>query len=511
MTIAAIMRKTVPIVFNCAYILFQLIAMSVPGWVTVREEGKEYAFSLVKCEDCPATMAEYTPECFLSFACSTTNSLCRLVSRLASARDLYFTTALISLLAALLVTLSQLYKGFGYIGEHSKVVYTCLLVQVMGCGLGVVTWFGETKANFTSSDRAAEVGPELAVAGLIMCVLGAGGVLLNELRGGAEMSTESPEIGKKTYLGLTLRQWLYVKVFPLLTLALSFDVLSLNSNWIQYRTSVLHTGTLLSVDSYLSVSDIAYSCISGPACALDSPAIPDMRYCNSFPPLITAGTAYLWLDGLTLAAMVLWLESGVYFALGVEYGVPRLNYCWPVFALLAKVVGLVVWLGVSQADLYATCETSNVSSSLQLCVTDGFVYALWQLFCMSISAAFYIALYYSRRNDALLQVVPSASPALTFPLAEAKKHQSTMVEGLTVESQGEDPNLDKDPKLSLETSGFVTMRDVPSADCVVCGEEKSSGDIRFELPCQHWVHIGCFGKGGGDRRACPKCELKPAV
>lgn len=509
MTIAAILRKTAPIVFQCGYILLQVIAVSCPGWVTLREEGKEYGFSLVKCEDCPATMAEFTPECFLHFSCSTTNSLCRLVSRLASARDLYLSTALISLLAAMLVTLSQLYKGLGYIGEHSKVVYTCLLVQVMGCVLGVVTWFGETKANFSSSNREAEIGPELAIAGLIACVLGAGGVLVNELRGAAEVNAESPEIGKKTYLGLTLRQWLYVKVFPLLSLALSFDMLSLNSNWIQYRTSVLHQGTLFSVDSYLSASDIAYSCISGPACALDSPAIPDIRYCNAFPDLTTAGTAYLWLDGVTLAAIILWFESGVYFALGVEYGIPRLNYGWPVLALLTKVVGLIVWLGVSQADLYATCEASNVSNSLQLCVTDGFVYALWQLFCMSISASFYIALYYSRRSDALLQVVPTISPALTFPIEEARKHQSTMVEGLTVESQGEEHSFDKDPKLSLETSGFVTMRDVPPVDCIVCGEEKSSGDIRFELPCGHWVHIGCFGKTGGDRRACPKCEFKP--
>lgn len=508
MSITAILRKTWPIVFQCGYILLQLIAVSYPGWIVVREDGKEYEFSLSKCEDCPVSMADYTPECFLSFSCNSTSALCRFVSRLASARDLYISTALISLLAALLVTLSQLYKGLGYIGEHSKVVYICLLVQVMGSVLGVVTWFGETKAHFSSRDIQAETGPELAITGLIMCMLGAGGVLVNEVRAPVEASAEGNEIGKKTYLGLTLRQWLYVKVFPMLCLSLSFGVFSLNSNWIQYRTSVLHQGTLLAVDSYLSESDIAYSCVSGPSCALDSPNLPDIRYCNAFPRLTTAGRAYIWLDGFTLAAIILWFESGIYYALGIEYGVPKLNYCWPILALTTKVVGLIAWLGISNADLYATCEASNLSNDLQICVTDGFVYALWELFCMAISASFYIALYYSRRNT--LQVVPSASPALTLQMAEAHKHESTMVEGFTIEDQGEDNTLGKDPKLSLETSGFVTMRDVPAVECVVCGEEKSSGDIRFELPCGHWIHIGCFGKGGGDRRSCPKCEFKPA-
>ena len=56
---------------------------------------------------------------------------------------------------------------------------------------------------------------------------------------------------------------------------------------------------------------------------LESPALSDILYCHSLPRLITAGKAYLWLDGF---ALVVWLESAFYYAFGVEYGIPKLNY-----------------------------------------------------------------------------------------------------------------------------------------------------------------------------------------
>ena len=71
--------------------------------------------------------------------------------------------------------MSQVYKALGYTGEHSKVVYACLLIEVLGSVLGVVTWFGEAKAGFSSQDRLAGTGAELTVAGLGMSMLGAGG------------------------------------------------------------------------------------------------------------------------------------------------------------------------------------------------------------------------------------------------------------------------------------------------------------------------------------------------
>lgn len=508
MTISTVMQTAGPLAFQSAYIALQLTALSSSNWLTAQVEGVEYEFSLFRCEDCPATWTQYTPECVLRFACEDGHILCDFASRLSLARDFYLSTAILSLLAALLVTMSQLYKALGYIGEHSKVVYVCLLIEVLGSVLGVVTWFGEAKASFSSKDRLAGNGAELAVAGLGMCVLGAGGLLVNELR---FTETEARvEIGNKAYLGLSLRQWLYVKVFPLLGFALALDILSLNSYWVQYRTSILHQGSLLSLDSYLSSNDVAYSCISGPACALDSPALPDIRYCHSFPRLTTAGEAYLWLDGFSLAGLMLWLESALYYALGVEYGIPRLNYSWPLLVLLTKAGGLIVWLAESQADLYATCEASNVSNNLQFCVTDGFVYALWQLFCLTISAAFFTTLYRYRKREAFAPIVPSLSPSITMmsSLEINKPHPSTPFDDSSINSNQDDhTSPGKEPQASVETLGYITVRDVPTAEiCVVCGEEKDSGDMRVELQCGHWLHIGCFGRGKLERRTCPKCD-----
>ena len=502
MTVTAIIQQTWPLLLQFTYILLQLTAINHPNWLTVKFDGTDYGFSLLNCEDCPNTLKEYTPECVLSLFCEENETgMCGYMSRLEVARDSYLATAVISVLAAVVVTVSQVYKAVGFVGEYSKVIYTTLLLQTMGSVLGVVVWFGETKATFTASDKQAETGAKIALAALIVCILATAGLLINEVLHVPVQSENEEEIGSRSYLGLTLRQWLYVKVFPTLFLAFGFDLLSLSSEWVQYRTSILHSGTLLSVDSYLNHNDIPYDCISGPACALNAPTLPDLRYCNGFARLTRAGIVYIWLNGVTLAAMLFWFESGVYYALGVEYGVPRVNYAWPVLALLSKLLGLVVWLGISQADLYSTCEAVNVTDDLEFCVTDGFIYALWELFCMTISASFFIALFYSRRSQTSLQVLPSISPSFTLPANDDIKLQGTIVEM----TQDDCHSISKDAKASLETSGFVTMREIPVSECVVCSGEKDAGDLRYELPCGHWVHIGCFGKGGADRKTCPKC------
>jgi len=163
------MQTAGPLAFQSAYIVLQLTALSASHWLSAQVEGEQYEFSLFRCEDCQATMEHYTPECVLSFACEGTNALCGLASRLSLARDFYLQPIPIGRAFG-----DYEYKALGYIGEHSKVVYACLLIEVLGSVLGVVTWFGEAKAGFSSQDRLADTGAELAVAGLGMSMLGAG-------------------------------------------------------------------------------------------------------------------------------------------------------------------------------------------------------------------------------------------------------------------------------------------------------------------------------------------------
>jgi len=128
----------------------------------------------------------------------------------------------------------------------------------------------------------------------------------------------------------------------MLCLATALDILLINSYWVRYRTSVLHQGFLLSLDSYMSSSDVAYSCISGPGlpCIVRHSLLP-------LPPSPDCSRHSLpLLDGF---ALVLWLESAFHYALGVEYGKPKLNYSWPLLVLVVKVVGLMCgWLSRRQ-------------------------------------------------------------------------------------------------------------------------------------------------------------------
>jgi len=92
MTISTVMQTAGPLAFQSAYIVVQLTALSASHLLSVQVEGEQYEFSLFRCEDCQATMEQYTHECVLSFACEGTNALCGLASRLSLARDFYLST-----------------------------------------------------------------------------------------------------------------------------------------------------------------------------------------------------------------------------------------------------------------------------------------------------------------------------------------------------------------------------------------------------------------------------------
>jgi hypothetical protein len=384
-------------------------ALYAEVWFTFELSDVTYEFGLFYCTDCPDEHAKYSTDCFRTYDCllNSNSNLCRVGEAAYEASISYIWFALISLVGSLFLVERLIFLLLRRDYGHPKVLYCLAIAIPLFQGVGVFVWFTRSDAKFSKSSSVqadeqihlyANLGPILAICGVILSSLAAAFVLLVMLWRDTSFDKGVQGVGEGLIMGTTHRQWLLGKVAPVLGIGLAFHVMATCWHWVNYDADHNHNGFLLYVDSYLDYDQLSYNCLFGPACAQSNDKPIDIRNCTAYKRLWSAGYAYLWIDSAALIFFLLWIEGLVYLAMKREYGVPFVQYVWPLLTTLVHLAALVTWFMVSGAEYGASCNVYVSDVDINFCADMSPSFSIWALICYFFAALVYELLYLRRKE-----------------------------------------------------------------------------------------------------------------
>jgi hypothetical protein len=113
---------------------------------------------------------------------------------------------------------------------------------------------------------------------------------------------------------------------------------------------------------------------------------------------VQGSDAYRGLEYSVLLLTILWIEAIVYFAMKREFGIPILNYIWPLLATVLHISGVMAWFFVSGASFGADCTVHSGDENISFCAEEGSSFAMWQMICYFFGSIFYVLIYHRRRD-----------------------------------------------------------------------------------------------------------------
>jgi hypothetical protein len=271
----------------------------------------------------------------------------------------------------------------------------------------VVVWFSTSQASFTgpcSASKGEDIGlcaasgPVVAACAAVLSSVTAGGTALLVRYRNTKYDEGVRDIADGKVMGISQRKWILVRIAPVIIAGLSLQLMALCWHWVHYIATNEHRGYLLYIDYYLAFEDLSFNCIFGPACSSQMSFHGEVRHCTAFKRLWQAGYAYLSIDSAALISCFLWIEGLVYFAIKREFGVPVLQYMWPLLTTLLHVSATAVWLMISGVMFGNDCSVKSSDEDIDFCPDLSLSFAVWGSVCFLFSACFYIFFYANRRH-----------------------------------------------------------------------------------------------------------------
>jgi hypothetical protein len=399
-------------------------ALNAPVWFTFELRGLTYEFGLFECKDCPERHASYSTDCFNTYDCqlNSASNLCR-IGRLAYEASIrYFWLSMGSFVSSLMLSERVLFMLLKR--DYGQPVLLYLLAGLLSFlqTSAVVVWFTSSKASFAGPCSAskdedvglcASSGPVIATCAAVLSSVTAGVTSLLVKCRDTKYDEGVRDIANGKVMGISQSKWLLVKSAPVIFTGLVLQLMALCWHWVHYSAASEHRGFLLYMDHYLTFEDLSFNCIFGPACSSQMSFHAEVRNCTAFKRLWQAGYAYLCMDSAALMFCLLWIEGLVYFVIKREFGLPVLQYMWPVLTILLHVSAIAVWLVTSGVMFGNNCSVKHSDEDIDFCPDKGLSLAVWGSVCFLFSACFYCFIYANRRDltgRVLCQVKDSWAP-----------------------------------------------------------------------------------------------------
>jgi hypothetical protein len=391
-------------------ILLVTTALNAPNWFTFELSGRSYSFGLFYCDICPDKHADYSTDCFSSYDCvlNSNSNLCKLGKTTYEAGISYFWLTFISLVCSLFLLERLLFMLIRRDYGHVKIAY--FLAGAVPClqVVAVIVWFSRTRASFNGScsaehnddvDLCADSGSAIAIAGACLGVVASGVTALVIKFRDVTLDEGVTSIANGKIMGISHRQWLLVKVAPIMIIGLAFQLMATCWHWVNYDSDYEHKAYLLYVESYLDFDKLGFNCLYGPSCASDKQYHIELRQCSAFKRIWRAGFAYIYIDTASFIFCLFWLEGLIYFAIKREFGLPIVQYSWPVLTVLLHVIAMATWFIMSEAKFGNSCDVFATDDDIDFCADKSPNFSIWSFICYFFSALFYILLYLRRREE----------------------------------------------------------------------------------------------------------------
>jgi hypothetical protein len=303
----------------------------------------------------------------------------------------YVSVALtILLLERILFRLLLKFSGSQTIGYVLAGASSCLQV------VSIVQWFAVTKSSFTADceleandiEFCAETGPILGICGAVLNCLGCLAAVVHLKYTGAQDNRDFMIEGRRMF---TLS-----KVLPVLLITLFLEVFSLNWHWTHFKESTRRHNFMTYADSYNNYDHFGLNCIASASCDSSYQTASTMRECEAFDRLYEAGELLRKMKLGELVFAGLWLEGVGYLSTSMEFGVPAVQYLWPLLMLLTQVVALLTWSSKSAAAFSNNCEVLYFDTDIDFCSDIGVVLAIASIIVSAVAVTTFMIVYHTR-------------------------------------------------------------------------------------------------------------------
>lgn len=367
-------------------------------WLSFTNLSGDYKLSLLRCEECPRVYKDWSADCFSVVGCDADSgsTLCSRWTLIDSADTALYYMHYFAVLCSILLIERVLFRLLNrYVGMNLLSYILAALTSVLQI-IGIGQWFALTKAKLSDTcdnegdelNVCAEQGAILNLSATCAGFIGCGIVALYMKLSGSQEGTLFKIEGRRTFL--------LTKVFPVLLISLFFDVFSLNWRWTYYENTQKHHNFLTFADKYKGYDNYGHNCISSTTCEAEYKITSTKRECKAFDRLFDAGE---YLRKFKLAEFVfaaLWLEGMSFCCTFKEFGIPFLQYSWPLLMLLSQIIALVGWAAISGSAFTNNCQVLSLDTDIDFCSDTSVIFTILGIIINFIAIVSFMIVYINR-------------------------------------------------------------------------------------------------------------------
>ena len=393
--------------FTLAVLALMLIATLLQDWSFILLNGRDRNYALFTCRNCPDGIQDGSWDCLMQEQCSIhpTPGLCDTAKGMHEAAGVFLALELFGMLTTLMILERLAYltfrRAFGWSGSLYCLAAAMFTLQVAAVG----GWFGVSGAEFSADcstepeltdepwEICAESAPAIAVANLILAAFV--GLFICVVVAARPKKADYPDnvvdVGRHQFLCWENR-YVMLGVFLILLTHLILFIASLGVK--EWSTVNGEKGSLIHTKHWGNINDYGYDCIQAAACDRDD----DSGVCKTFSDLNEAGWGYTGLEIAALFFWVLWMEPTFYQVSGKDFGLPLLNYVWPLCCFVTHFTATVMWFRVSEASWETECNSlpADPTDKFDICATKGPAIALANLGLFAFTIPLWAWVYYNR-------------------------------------------------------------------------------------------------------------------
>jgi hypothetical protein len=367
-------------------------------WFSFSNNQGDYKLKLLGCDDCPGDRDAWSTDCYMAQSCdlNSGSDWCSRWTKSDGAGKVVYYMDYIAVLSSLLVLERVVFMVLNRYVGIKLVSYILSAIPAALQTTATLQWFAATGASFTRScsneddelEFCAEAGAVINICATCLSCLGCAAAALfvrfSSLPGPILFKIE----GRRTFLLL--------KVVPVLLTVLFFEVFSLNWHWSYYENTEKHYNFMTYAERFRHFDNFGLNCVTGSSCGSEFTTTSTSRNCKAFERLFQAGELLRKIKLAEFVFAALWVEGIGYTCTGQEFGLPVLQYLWPIWMILTQVIGLVVWVSKSGSSFTNNCLVVPLDTDIDFCSDTSVIFSIIGIVINIISVLSFVLVYFNR-------------------------------------------------------------------------------------------------------------------
>jgi hypothetical protein len=381
---------------TCVTLTLQSLESS--DWLSFSNASGDYKLGLLVCRDCPDTTRDWSTDCFMQTGCDADSgsNWCAQWTKTDGAGKAVYYMDYLAVLCMLLLFERVMFMMIGRYAGLKLISYCLALGPAILLVVSIGQWFAITGAKFQDSCSnegddlkfCAEQGSLINICASAVGFVGCGVSALYFKLSPSQDSSYFKIEGRRTFM--------LTKVVPVLLIVMFLDIFSLSWHWTYFENTKKHHNFLTYTDSYKGFTNLGLNCIASPACEVPSDITLYVRECTAYKRLYEAGELQRKFKLAEFVFALMWFECIGFCSTSKEFGLPFLQFLWPVSMSLTQIASLVAWSIKSGSAFTNNCQVLQHDKDIDFCSDTSVILAILGIVINSIAIASFVIVYVNR-------------------------------------------------------------------------------------------------------------------